>query len=126
MTWDANALQAEITKATADYHALLATERVTVEVDLITAVMRLDGVLLEVVVDPRAQREEVDEVEAMLTDAIKAAEDAVDQRRDAVGRTVTFLGHPVLEMVELMMKDPVAAAARLAGNPEPRRQPWAS
>jgi DNA-binding protein YbaB len=126
VNWDAAALQTEITKAVEQYRALLATERVTVEVDLITAVMRLDGVLLEVVVDPRALREEADELGAMLTDAIKAAEDDAARRRDQVGATVTFLGHPVLEMVELMMKDPVAAASRLAGDPETRRQPWAS
>jgi DNA-binding protein YbaB len=126
MSWDTAALQTEITKAVEEYRALLATERVTVEVDLITAVMRLDGVLIEVVVDPRAMREEPDELADMLTDAIASAEDAVARRRDAVGRTVTFLGHPVLEMVELMMKDPVAASSRLAGDPESRRQAWAS
>jgi DNA-binding protein YbaB len=126
MTWDATALRREITKAVEDYHAVLATERVTVEAGLITAVMRLDGVLVEVVVDPRALREEADEVADLLTDAIAAAEDAVARRRDEVGHTVTFLGHPVLEMVELMTKDPAAAASRLAGPPEARRQAWAS
>ena len=126
MSWDTAALQTEIAKAVEDYRALLATERVTVEVGLITAVMRVDGVLLEVVVDPRALREEADEVADMLTDAIAAAEDAVARRRDEVGRTVTFLGHPVLEMVELMTKDPVAASSRLAAGPQARRQAWAS
>lgn len=115
MTWDPGALQAEITKAVGDYRALLATERVTVDADLITAVMRLDGVLLEVVVDPRALREEAEVVADLLTDAIRAAEGEAARRRAEVGHTVTFLGHPVLEVVEQMIKDPAGAARGLAG-----------
>lgn len=115
MNWDPAALQNEITKAVEEYHALLATERITVEVDLITAVMRLDGVLTEVLIDPRAQREEPEELEAALLDAIRATEDAVDRRRAEVGGKVTFLGHPVLELVDQMIKDPAGAARRLAG-----------
>jgi DNA-binding protein YbaB len=123
MTWDAAALQTEITKAVEEYHALLATERVTAETAMVTAVMRLDGALLDVLVDPRAMRDE--HLGRLLTDAIRAAEREVAGRRAALAATVTFLGHPVLDVVEEMINDPAAAVRRFAGEPV-RRQAWAS
>jgi DNA-binding protein YbaB len=122
MTWDYTALQAEIDQAVNEYTAVLARERVTVEVDLVTAVLRLDGVLDEVVVDPRAlRRHGPDRLAELITEAIRAAEHEAATRRDVLADKVTFLGHPVLATVREMIGDPQAAARRLAAEADFRR-----
>jgi len=122
MTWDYRALQGEIDRAVEEYADVLARERVTAEVDHVTAVMRLDGVLLDVALDPRAlRRHEPDVLGKVITEAIRAAEREVDARRDVLADKVTFLGHPVLEVVREMISDPQAAARRLATEADVRR-----
>jgi DNA-binding protein YbaB len=122
MTWDYQALQAEIDGAVEEYAATVARERVTVEVGSVTAVLRLDGVLDDLVVDPRAlRRHGPDGLAELITDTIRAAEHEAAGRRDVLAEKVTFLGHPVLEVVREMTSDPRAAARRLAAEADVRR-----
>lgn len=122
MSWDLHALQAEIGKSVGEYAALVAEERITVEAGLVTVVMRLDGALREVVVDPRAlRRHGADGLADVLTGAIKTAEHRAAGRRDELAGEVTFLGHPVLEVVREMVSDPESAVRRLAADPQMRR-----
>lgn len=113
MAWDYHALRTEIDTAVEKYAAALARERVTVKVGPVTAVLRLDGVLDDLVVDPRAWHQ-LDALEEQVTEALRAAEHEAAARRDALASRVTFLGHPVLAMVQEMTSDPQAVARRLA------------
>jgi DNA-binding protein YbaB len=116
MHWDAGALRREIDRAVDGYADRLATERVTAETEMVTAVLRLDGVLCDIRIDQRAiRRLGADRLGVELTEAIRAAERAVDQRRRELAGGVTFLGHPVFELIEEMINAPEAAVARL-GN----------
>lgn len=125
VAWDYHALQAEIDRSADEYVTAVARERVTVEVGPVTAVLRLDGVLDDLVVDPRALRRHDPEVLAeLITDAVRAAEHEADGRRAVLAEKVTVLGHPVLEVVREMSTDPHAAVRRLAAGADPRRQRW--
>jgi DNA-binding protein YbaB len=116
MRWDADAMRREIDAAVDGYAAALATERVTVETDLVTAVARLDGVLVDVVIDPRALRKlGVDGLGEQLTDTLQQAERAAAQRRGELAGQVSFHGLPVFELVDEMINDPDAALRRLTG-----------
>jgi DNA-binding protein YbaB len=115
MAWDYHALQAEIDTAVEKYAAALARERATARVGPVTAVLRLDGVLADLVIDPRATHDALAEV---ITEALRAAEREVAGRREALASRVTFLGHPVLAMVQEMTSDPRAVARRLAASAE--------
>jgi DNA-binding protein YbaB len=122
VNWDYRALQTEIDRAVEDYADVLARERVTAEVDHVTVVLRLDGVLLDVVLDPRVlRRHEPAALGDVITEAIRAGEREVAARRDVLAEKVTFLGHPVLEVVREMISDPQAAARRLATEADVRR-----
>lgn len=117
MAWDYHAVQAEIDQAVDKHAELIAAERVTVQVDLVTAVMRVDGVLEELVVDPRAMRKhEPERLAELITEAIRAAEHEADGRREVLAEKVTFRGRPVLALVREMISDPEAAARRLAAG----------
>jgi DNA-binding protein YbaB len=113
MTWDYQALRAEIDRAVRDHADAVARERVTVEAGPVTAVLTLDGVLADVVIDPRALRRP-DTLAASIVDAVRAAEHEAAARRRVVAEKVTFLGQPVLEVVREMGSDPHAAVRRLA------------
>jgi hypothetical protein len=113
MAWDYHALRLEIDTAVEKYAAALARERVTVKVGPVTAVLRLDGVLDGLVVDPRAWQR-LDTLGEGARGGRRAAARAAAGRRDALAGRVTFLGHPVLAMVQEMTSDPRAVARRLA------------
>jgi DNA-binding protein YbaB len=113
MTWDYRALRDEIDRAVRDHADLVARERVTVEAGPVTAVLTLDGVLADVVIDPRALRRQ-DELGELVTTAIRAAEHEAAARRAVLAEKVTYLGQPVLEVVREMSSDPRAAVRRLA------------
>ena len=113
MTWDYDAVRAEIDRAVREHADAVARERVTVETGHVTVVLTLDGVLADVVIDPRAFRR-LDELDDLVTDAIRAAEQEADVRRQVLAEKVTFLGQPVLEVVREMSSDPAAAVRRLA------------
>ena len=115
MAWDHRALRAELDRAVDEYATTVARERVTAEVGPVTAVLRLDGVLADLVIDPRATHDALAEV---ITETLRAAEREVDGRREALASQVTFLGHPVLAMVQEMTSDPRAVARRLAASAE--------
>ena len=122
MSWDYQALRARIDEAVEEYTRGLARERVTVSVGPVSVVLRLDGSLADVVLDPRApHRYDSDALAALVVEAIRAAEHEVTGRRDVLAGTVTFLGHPVLEVVQEMMTDPHAAARRLGTAADTRR-----
>lgn len=122
MAWDHRALQAEIDRAVAGHADLVARERATARVGFVTAVLRLDGVLEDVVVDPRAlRRHDPDELGDLVTEAIRAAEHEAATRRDVLAEKVTVLGHPVLGLVREMIDNPQAVARRLAAEAELRR-----
>jgi DNA-binding protein YbaB len=120
MTWDYHALRAEIDQAVGEYADAVARERVTVEVGPVTVVLRLDGALTDVVLDPRVPPDP-DTLARLLTEAIRAAEHEAAGRRAVLADKVTFLGHPVLEVVREMTSDPHAAARRLATEADVRR-----
>lgn len=122
MAWDYHALQGEIDRAVDGYATTIERERVTARVGFVTAVLRLDGALVDLVVDPRALRQQgPDELAEMITEAIRAAEHEASAMRDAHGEGVTFLGRPVLELVREMIADPQAVARRLAAEADVRR-----
>lgn len=122
MAWDYHALRTELDRSVDEYATAVARERVTVEIGPVTTVLRLDGALCDLVVDPRAlRRHGPDGLAELITDAIRAAEHAAAGRRDVLAEKVTFLGHPVLEVVREMMRDPHAAARRLAAGADPGR-----
>jgi DNA-binding protein YbaB len=122
MAWNPDVLRAEIDRAVDQYAAMVVEERVTVEAGYVTAVLRLDGVLDELVVDPRAlRRHGPDGLAELMTEAIRAAEREAAGRRDVLADKVTFLGHPVLEVVREMISDPEAAVRRLAADTKVRR-----
>lgn len=123
MTWDHHALQGEIDRAVDGYATTIVREHVTARAGFVTAVLRLDGVLLDLVVDPRALRQlDPEELAEMITEAIRAAEHEASARRDVLGDEVTFLGRPVLGLVREMIADPQATARRLAAEADVRRQ----
>lgn len=125
MVWDVDALEAEITAAVDGYAAVVAAEHVAVETEFVAVVLRLDGVLREVVVDPRAPaRRGLDGLAELVTEAIRTAEREADRRRAELAEKVTFLGHPVLEVVREMISDPQAAARRLATDVHSGGNPW--
>ena len=116
MDWDAGALRREIDNAVEGYAGVIATGDVTVETDMVTAVAGLDGVLLDVRIDPRAVRRlGAEGLGAELTEAIRAAERAIARRCQELAGDVTFLGHPVFELVEEMLNEPEAAIRRMSG-----------
>lgn len=116
MDWDAGALRREIDTAVERYAAVIATERVTVETEWVTAVMRLDGALRDIQLDPRAVRRlGADGLGAELTEAIRAAEQEVERRCRELAGQVTFLGHPVFDLIDEMINDPAGAVRRLTG-----------
>jgi putative ubiquitin-RnfH superfamily antitoxin RatB of RatAB toxin-antitoxin module len=117
MALDTAALRGELDRAVGEYAATVAGERVTVEAGMVTAVLGLDGVLHELVVDPRAlRRHGLDGIGERIAEVIRAAEREAASRRDVLAGKVTFLGHPVLEVVREMISDPEAAARRLAAD----------
>jgi len=120
MAWDYHALRMEIDTAVEKYAAALARERVTVKAGPVTVVLRLDGVLADLVVDPRALHR-LDTLAELITDALRAAEREAAVRRDALAGRVTFLGQPVLALVQEMTNDPRAVARRLAAAADVRR-----
>jgi len=122
MAWDDHALRKEIDGAVDGYADQLARERVTVKVGLVTAVLRLDGVLDDLVVDPRAlRRHSAEELAELITETIRAAEHEAAGLREVVADTVTYLGYPVHALVQQMIDDPHAVVRRLAGDAEVRR-----
>jgi DNA-binding protein YbaB len=122
MAWDYHALRAEMDRSVDEYATAVARDRVTVEVGPVTVVLRLDGALDDLVVDPRAlRRHGPDVLGELITDAIRAAEHEAAGQRDVLAEKVTYLGHPVLEVVREMMSDPHAAARRLAAGADPGR-----
>jgi hypothetical protein len=122
MSWDYHALAAEIDRAVGGHAAEVANERVTVDVGPTTAVLRLDGVLEELAIDPRAMRRHTsEELAGLITRTIRAAEHEAAARRGVLAEKVTVLGHPVLEMVRQMIDDPEAVARRLAAEADVRR-----
>jgi hypothetical protein len=79
-------------------------------------VTRLDGVLVDVVIDPRALRKlGADGLGERLTEALRQAEHAAAQRRGELAGGVTFHGLPVFELVEEMINEPEAALRRMTG-----------
>jgi hypothetical protein len=122
MSWDYHALQAEIDRAVDGHATEVATERVSVDVGPASAVLRLDGVLEELSIDPRAmRRHSPEELAGLILETIRAAEHEAAARRGVLAEKVTVLGHPVLETVRQMIEDPEAVARRLAAEAEVRR-----
>lgn len=115
MTWDHRAVRAEIDRAVRDHADAVARERVTAGAGAVTAVLTLDGALVDVVIDPRAPRA-LDRLGDAITEAVRAAEDEAVARRRVLAEEVTFLGQPVLEVVREMASDPRAAVRRLAAD----------
>jgi DNA-binding protein YbaB len=123
MTWDYHALRGEIDRAVDGYATRIARETATVRVGLVTAVLRLDGVLVDLVVDPRAlRRHDPDELAVLITEAIRAAEHEASALRDVLGEEVTVNGRPVLALVREMVADPQGTVRRLAAEADVRRQ----
>jgi DNA-binding protein YbaB len=115
VAWDVDAMNADIARAVADYTSRIAQRSVVIERDLVTVVMRLDGVLSEVDIDARAlRRHGAARLGELVTEAIRAAEDATEAGRDEVAATVTYRGHNVVEVMAEMATDPAAAARRLS------------
>jgi hypothetical protein len=115
------ALEREIGAAVDAYAAMIAAERVTVDTGPVTAGLGLDGALHDLTIDPRTlARCAPDELAAHITRAIRAAESAAERRRAELAEKVTFLGHPVLEVVREMINDPEAAARRLTVDAQRR------
>lgn len=118
MAWDPGALRREIDKAIDAYAGAIATERVTVETGMVTAVMRSDGVLRDIRIDPRAARRlGADGLGEQLTEAIRAAERAAAECRRELAGTMTFLGFPVNEMIDEMINNPEDAVRRMVTGP---------
>ena len=119
MAWDTGALQAEIDRAVDEFTALVAGKSVTVDGELVTAVMRLDGALRRLVVDPRAMRRHgAGGLAELITETIRLAEHEAARCRDVLAAKVTFLGHPVLELVQEMIDNPEGVGRRLAAGAE--------
>jgi hypothetical protein len=117
MAWDYHAVQVEIDRAVEKYAAALAREHVTVDVSSVTAVMRLDGALLDLAIDSRALRRlGSDELGGLIAETIRAAEHEAAGRREALAETVTILGEPVFALVREMTNDPQGVARRLAAE----------
>lgn len=116
MRWDAGALRREIDASVDGYTAGVAAERVTVETGMVTAVTCLDGVLMDVEIDPRAVRKlGAAGLGEQLTEALQAAERAAAARRSELAGQVTFRGLPVFELVEQMINEPDVAIRRMTG-----------
>lgn len=122
MVWDYGAVQTEIDGAVGEYADQVAREHATARVGFVTVVLRLDGALADLVVDPRApRRHDAEELAALIADAIRAAEHEAAGRRAVLAEKVTVLGHPVLGLVREMISDPQAVARRLAAEADVRR-----
>lgn len=116
MHWDQAGMRRDIDNAVSGYTRALATEEVTAEVGMVTAVLRLDGVLRDIRIQARAIRTlGAEGLGAALTEAIRAAELAAGQRRRELAGAVTFGGHPVFELIDEMINAPESAVRRL-GN----------
>lgn len=115
MPWDTDAMNADITRSVNDYTKLIAQHSVTVEVDLVTVVMGLDGSLSEVDIDQRAlRRHGAQRLGELVTEAIREAEqEAAAGRHELVDR-VTYRGHSLVEVMAEMASDPAAAMRRLS------------
>lgn len=117
MSWDTGALRREIDTAVGEYAAVVAAECITVEIGMVTVVMSVDGILREILLDPRAARRlGADGLGELLTEAIRAAEREAAGRRQELAGEVTVLGHPVFEMVDEMVNNPEAAVRRMAAG----------
>jgi DNA-binding protein YbaB len=118
MAWEPDALRREIDKAIDDYADAVAAGRVTVVTGMVTTVMRLDGVLGDIQIDPRAMRKlSPDCLCELLTEAIRAAEAEAACRCGELAGKVTFLGYPVDEMIDDMINRPEDAVRRMAAGP---------
>lgn len=115
MPWDTDAMNADIGRAVNDYRTRITQHSVTVEVDLVTVVMRLDGSLSEVDIDPRAlRRHGAHRLGELVTEAIREAEREAAAGRDEMVGTVTYRGHSLVEVMAEMANDPAAAIRRLS------------
>jgi DNA-binding protein YbaB len=117
MAWDTGALRREIDNAVGEYAAVVAAECITVEIGMVTAVMSADGILREILLDPRAARRlGADGLGELLTEAVRAAEREAAGRRHELAGEVTVLGHPVFELIDEMINNPEAAVRRMAAG----------
>jgi len=108
-------MNADIGRAVDDYTKVVAQHSVTVEMELVTVVMRLDGALSEVDIDQRAlRRHGAARLGELVTDAIREAEREAAAGRDELVGTVTYRGHSLVEVMAEMASDPAAAIRRLS------------
>lgn len=115
MPWDTDAMNADIGRAVADYTKIIAQHSVTVEVDMVTVVMGLDGRLSEVDIDQRAlRRHGAHRLGELVTEAIREAEREAAAGRDELVDTVTYRGHSLVEVMAEMARDPAAAIQLLS------------
>ncbi len=117
MPWDTDAMNADIGRAVDDYAKRITQHSVTVDVDLVTVVMRLDGWLSDVVIDQRAlKRHGAEGLGELVTEAIREAERQAAAGRDELVGTVTYRGHSLVEVMAEMANDPAAAMRRLSAK----------
>lgn len=115
MPWDTDAMNADIGRAVQDYTKLITQHSVTVEVDLVTVVMGLDGSLSEVDIDQRAlRRHGALRLGELVAEAIHEAEREAAAGRQELVDTVTYRGHSLVEVMAEMANDPAAAMRRLS------------
>jgi DNA-binding protein YbaB len=113
--WDTDAMNADVGRAVDGYAARIAQHSVTVDVELVTVVMRLDGSLSEVDIDQRAlRRHGAHRLGELVTEAIREAERAAAAGRDELVGTVSYRGHSLVEVMAEMATDPAAALRRLS------------